>query len=320
MKRIKNFAKFIITILAESYFKIRHLWAVWFYFINRKGRKLYRANPPKLDGLQKRLVEDLERTGIAVAHIDELFPGEKKLPILQEYVSELRKGAETKTGKTFLDYLWDVIPVLDLSNPFVKISLDAKILDVVNSYMRMYSRFYYLTLNVTKPVGRSAEAFASQRWHRDPEDKKMLKMFIYINDVDENSGPFMYIPESKYGLKWGGVFKQKPPKGYYPPDGEVEKMVPSEFIEEMTGRAGTIIFCDTSGLHKGGFALQRERIMFTAGYRSTASAWRTDFKHPKNLEEEINKAGLGEKARFAVTPNQTPLSTSLLYWLKGKKI
>ena len=145
-------------------------------------------------------------------------------------------------------------------------------------------------------------------------------MFIYINDVDENSGPFMYIPESKYGLKWGGVFKQKPPKGYYPPDGEVEKMVPSEFIEEMTGRAGTIIFCDTSGLHKGGFALQRERIMFTAGYRSTASAWRTDFKHPKNLEEEINKAGLGEKARFAVTPNQTPLSTSLLYWLKGKKI
>jgi len=77
-----------------------------------------------------------------------------------------------------------------------------------------------------------------------------------------------------------------------------------------------MIFCDTIGLHKGGYATQKERVLFTGGYCSSASAWRTAFNHPANLEEEMRRENFGEKARFAVEFNSNPTWTALLYWLK----
>ena len=318
MRGVKYIIKQPLIWAIQIYFRARQSHFVWM-FLNREPRRRHRENPSQLNMVQERVVKELHETGIATAHLDELFPGENKLAALHVYTAELRRNAEAKTGKTFLEYLWDVIPVLDFENSFVKISLDEKIIDIVNSYMEMFSRFYYLTLNVTKPVKEGEKAFASQRWHRDPEDKRMLKLFIYLNDVDEESGPFIYIPYSKYGLKWGHVFPQRPPRGFYPPEGAVEKIIPPDAIKYNTGRAGTVIFCDTTGLHKGGYALEKERVMFTAGYRSPVSAWYTDFKYPRNLEEEIKKANLNQKARFALKFNSTSYSTRLLYWLKGNK-
>ena len=319
IRRIKKIIKLPLVLFIKVYFRIRQFYPFWFYFLNRRPRKLYQKKPPNLNEVQERVVKSLRESGIAIVNLDEIFPGENKLALLQAYTRELRRKAEAKTGKTFLEYLWEVIPVLDFENPFVRISLDEKILDIVNAYLEMWARFYYLTLNITIPVKAGEKAFASQRWHRDPEDKKMLKLFIYLNDVDDGAGPFIYIPYSKYGLKWGHVFPQKPPRGFYPPEGAVEKIIPPDAIKYNTGRAGTVIFCDTTGLHKGGYALEKERIMFTAGYRSTVSAWYTDFKYPRNLEEEMKKANLNQKARFALKFNSTPYSTRLLYWLKGNK-
>lgn len=318
IKKIKQIIKSPLIILIRIYFKMRQLYPIW-SFLNRRPRKFYKKNLPQLSPVQRQILDELNKSGIAVARLEELFPGENRLALLQKYTEDIRKKAEIKTGKTFLQYLWDVLPVIDFSNPFIEISLHDRILDIVNSYMQMYSRLYYLTLNVTAPVKEGEKAFASQLWHRDPEDKKMLKLFIYLNDVDEDSGPFIYVPYSKYGLKWGGVFPQRPPRGYYPPKGAVEKVIPPDAIRLMTAPAGTMIFCDTTGLHKGGYATKKERIMFTAGYRSQVSAWHTDFKHPQNIEEEMNKKEFNEKKRFAIEYNKTDFSTFLLYWLKGNK-
>lgn len=313
----KILIKRLLVRLIEVFFRARQSYPVWFYALNRKPRKLFRQNPPRLNEVQKRVVRDLKETGIAVTHLDELFPGENLLLLLVSHSQKLRDKAKVQSGKTFLRYLWDRSPALDFKNPFVKLSLNEKLLDAVNSYLEMYSRLFQLTLNITRVIGEGVPPFLSQRWHRDPEDKRMLKLFIYLTDVDEVAGPFSYIPYSKYGLKWGKVFPQRPPVGFYPPDGAVEKLFSKEAIKICTGRAGTTIFCDTTGLHKGGYAVQKERVMFTVGYRTPVSAWRTDFKHPPNLEEEMRDANLGKNARFAVQFNSNRISTALLYWFKG---
>lgn len=41
-----------------------------------------------------------------------------------------------------------------------------------------------------------------------------------------------------------------------------------EAIVCAKGKAGTLIFCDTAGLHRGGFAVGRERIMSTGFFPS----------------------------------------------------
>ncbi len=40
---------------------------------------------------------------------------------------------------------------------------------------------------------------ASQRWHRDYNDKHLLKVFLYMSDVDEAAGPFEYVPGNMIG-------------------------------------------------------------------------------------------------------------------------
>jgi hypothetical protein len=296
LRQFKFFIRIKESILAVFYF-IRWQRPVWF-FINREGRRLYVKNLPELNNIQRRIVEDLKRDGIAFTNINELFSGQIILPKLQEFSSELRRQARLSGKKKFLLDLWETSQEIDLSQPFVKLSLEEKVLEIVSAYLEMYPKFYYYALNVALPVGKGEEAVQSQRWHRDPEDKKMCKMFLYLNDVDEETGPFIYVRGSQDGGKWRNLYPQKPPHGVYPPEGEIEKIIPAEEIKISTAPAGTIIFCDTSGLHKGGYATAKERTMFTAGYISKASRWKHQYKTPENFEEKL--AGKSEIVKYAL--------------------
>ena len=300
----------------ELYFKIHYSWPIWFYIINRKPRKLFKNNRPKPDAVQSRLVYDLNEKGIAVSSLQELFPDRPHLlSELQQYVSEKAKERKDVPHlKPFLKYLWDEIPVVSLSDPFHRLIIDERIINVVNSYIGMFTNFYHTMLNITIPAGADSKAVFSQRWHRDLEDKKLCKIFLYLNDVDEEAGPFTYIAYSKYGTKWGNMFPQHPPKGSYPPRGELEKTIPAEDIVKMTGHAGTLIFCDTSGLHRGGYAFSKERIMLTAGYRTRASATENQIIKDRIV---LNNGSPG--VRYAVE-SQVPIAVSRVMFGAYRKL
>jgi hypothetical protein len=169
--------------------------------------------------------------------------------------------------ETFQTRLWSVKPVLDFTNPFLQIALNKHVLNVAHAYMNMWTKLKYYDLALTHVVPEHSDAQYSQRWHRDPEEKRMFKLFIYLTDVDEGCGPFTYVPGSVWGMKpYGHLFPQKPPAGSYIDSATFDKEVPKGAQRIMTGKAGTIILCDTSGLHCGGYATKGERLMFTAFY------------------------------------------------------
>ena len=186
---------------------------------------------------------------------------------------------------------------MDFENPFVLFALHKKILGVVNSYMELFTKFVTFTLDLTTPVAADAKPERSQLWHRDPEDKKMCKVFLYLSDVDETAGPFTYIMESHYGGRWRRKFPPRFPRGYYPPIGMVEKTIPGQYFKICTARTGTIIFCDTSGLHRGGYATQKTRTMFTAAFSSSASPRPVQYSIPQNLRTPE----LDEAASYAIS-------------------
>jgi hypothetical protein len=198
--------------------------------------------------------------------------------------------------------MWDAEPVLDFTNPYLGLALDSSVLRIISSYLTVMARFYYLTLNITKPVPEGSTAVQSQRWHRDPEDIRTCKVFLYLNDVPLTAGPFIYVKGSQRGGKWGHLFPQKPPKGCYPDGALLEKTIPKEDILIATGGKGSIIFCDTAGLHKGGYATENERIMFTAGYCTDASVWPLRFVRPQDIDKELKS--LPEEARHALLYKQ----------------
>ena len=196
--------------------------------------------------------------------------------------------------------LFDSDVITDLNNPFSQLSLHRTVLDIVNAYIGVCSKILSLTLAVTMPVKKEADPSQSQRWHRDPDDRVMCKMFLYLNDVGETAGPFMYVSQSQYGGRYRHIFPQKLPSGFYPPLGAVERRIPKKDIKVFTGKAGTIVFADTSGLHKGGYATGKERIMFTTSYVSNASLWPPYYTCPDSEDFKKQLALLHPVVQYAL--------------------
>lgn len=290
----------LYRIFRPYYILTRGVLPVWLYAINRKACRLHEENKKPLNYLQQKLVGEMRANGVAMTHLDELFPGQNLLPKLQECAKGLiGSGQKREKGKIYITDLLEKMTTVDFENPFVKVALSPEVVSIANGYLGMQSKFFMHSLTLVSPVG-DAKPISSQRWHRDPEDKKLFKIFIYLSDVDEEAGPFTYFMGSQAGGKWGRKFPQVPPQGRIDINGEViQKLAGQDGIRVGTGKAGSVIFCDTAGIHRGGYAKSKERSMFTGGFCSSASLWLPKFLYP--ADSEIGKIE-DPATRYALSP------------------
>jgi hypothetical protein len=172
----------------------------------------------------------------------------------------------------YLVKLYPERPTLDPDNPLLTVGVAPPVLDTVNTYLDLWSKLIYTDVwhSIPVDVGRR---IGSQRWHRDPEDRRMIKVYLYFGDVGEGAGPLEYIPGSC--VTGQGQYRQlwpwKPRGGRYPGDREVEERIPRSAHTLSLGTRGTFIFCDTNGLHRGGVATTGVRLVATWTFVTPAS-------------------------------------------------
>ena len=249
---------------------------------NRKSRALYEADRPELDDVQRRILTDVEGSGFAVASFDDLFANEADWGDLEamrdrfvvETEAELAKGGEhlrVRAGKEFVVRLHSYGAKLALGDPWFRAVASRRVLDIANAYLEMWSKLEYVDVWYSVPQHADAERISSQRWHRDYNDKHLLKVFLYLVDVDESMGPFQYVPGSQPGGPYADAWPWKPLGENYPTEEELEALVPGSSIRAFTAPKGTLIFCNTAGFHRGGFSTTSPRVLATATYSSPAS-------------------------------------------------
>jgi hypothetical protein len=103
------------------------------------------------------------------------------------------------------------------------------------------------------------DAKAAQFYHFDMDRIRWLKVFIYLTEVGPDNGPHCFVAGSQ---RTGGIPPELLSKGYVRlNDEEVSRYFPSERMKEFNAPAGTIIFEDTRGLHKGKAVRQGDRLM-----------------------------------------------------------
>lgn len=276
--------------------RFKHPYLLWL-LVNSGARRRLKNNPPHLDELGKRIVNDMRINGIATVHLDELFPQQNMLEKLQHYEKAHRHNQQQYHKKKFFIDYWEEIPELRLDDDYMALMVNPRILDIVNSYLKMYSQIVFYTLQKTDVTGKGERTY-SQNWHRDPQEHTFCKVFIYLNDIDENAGPFTYVYGSAYGQKYGELFPQDVPAGVYPPDEEVARAIDPADIHLMTAPAGTVIFCDTIGLHRGGYGTTTPRLMSTFSYGAPTFRENTSYWYSQETAEELKK--LPSQSQFAV--------------------
>jgi len=263
-----------------------------------------------LDDIQRDLVAHLVADGIAQVPFTQLFSEqlwqtltESATAFTNEVESRLagetasvKKGGEAKAG--FLQRRYERGAEIDPGDPWLQAALSSRLLGVVNSYLGLWAKLTYFDQWYTIPMPDGAERTSSQNWHRDHNDRHLVKVFVYLADVDEGAGPFEYVTGSTRDGPYADLWPWAPHSDHYPPKAEFEERIPPSAARTLTGPAGTMILCNTSGFHRGGFATERPRILWRYNYSSPAALVLT--KRRFTVDESRLPADLSPAARFAL--------------------
>ncbi len=95
-------------------------------------------------------------------------------------------------------------------------------------------------------------------FHRDVDEWHFIKLFVYLTDVDRDSGPHVFVKGSPDIPKLLRIKRYE--------DSDVEKAFGVDRIIQFTGKAGTAFLENTFGLHKGQMCVSNRRLLFQAQY------------------------------------------------------
>jgi hypothetical protein len=232
---------------------------------------------------EAKTVKILRSEGIIACAAQELFgqAGSQLLERISKEVDglvEKQSGPEgfqgkqkSSAGKTYLISL--LSNEVDFESPFLQLAIYPPLLRIVNGYLGLRSYLRAINVWMNLPVGGPPKE--SQLWHRDGDDVKILKVFIYLTDVDMDTGPFWFIPGTHEGV---GRQIQVSMEAGRVSDSEMEKRVPRSKWKAHTGMARTVILADTTGFHKGGKCEEKPRLLLTYEYVSGASLYPREFQ------------------------------------------
>jgi Phytanoyl-CoA dioxygenase (PhyH) len=97
-----------------------------------------------------------------------------------------------------------------------------------------------------------------QNFHRDPDDWRFIKFFAYLTDVDETSGPHVFIRGSHRTA--GQLFQQRHNES------DIVRRFGAQSVMSVVGPRGTMFVADTAGIHKGAVPSARPRLLLEVGY------------------------------------------------------
>ena len=138
-------------------------------------------------------------------------------------------------------------------------------LDLAENHIGLPVHYLGVEVKRERADGRAEDV---RQWHMDIEDRRMLKLIVYLSDVDDGCGPFEYIDLMRSGeaarvLRYSSGFVS---------DAVMDRVVPQENWLRGVGPRLSAIFVDSSRIfHRVVAPTTTDRYSMTFSYSSTTS-------------------------------------------------
>lgn len=174
--------------------------------------------------------------------------------------------ARPKVGKSYLNHLVSPQDLGDLPE-FTDFALNHDLLSIVVDYLGelpLVGGIHFWHAHTSSgPWGKS------QLYHSDFDDIRQVKVFVFVNDIDMNSGPLTIIPAQISEEIRRKLNNNNNRYGEYISDERIRPLIPPGAEISLTGPSGTTAFVDTSKvLHYGSRVANRDRYMVVIQYLS----------------------------------------------------
>ena len=150
------------------------------------------------------------------------------------------------------------------SYPWIyELGLSPPLLEMVECYLGQPA--VYLGAIFKREVADGA-ARGARQWHRDVEDRRMLRLLIYLSDVRCGGGPFEYVAaaESRRAARSGRY------RSGYRSDKQMARISPPETWEQVYGDLGDVIVFDGALVfHRAQRPEVCNRLSITLAYASS---------------------------------------------------
>lgn len=273
----------------------------------RQALRCHHEHLPNLSTFDRGVVAALEGKGVYVTTLAALgLAGSREMldrgqRILTEFTGDARRAAAA--GQDFTSVGADVVFA---DQQIFRWGLDERLLDIAEAYLGLPVAYDGLNMIYTVADGREG---GTRDWHRDREDRRMLKVAVYCNDVDEDGGPFQSIARldgaqcDATGYRYAG--------GAEP---ELVELLGPDYRDDImtcTGAAGTVIFVDTARyFHRGKPASGDDRMAIFYSYFCRAT------RHPFFCQ----RSGLSQDKLAELTADMSPRQRAATLWQRAQPL
>ncbi|MEH1776878.1 MAG: 2OG-Fe(II) oxygenase [Nostoc sp.] len=257
---MNTFVKKALNRIIESFLQI--------HFFSNKAELTYQAaiekhvdNLPFLSSNDMTIVEALRSEGIVITSLTALLIP-STLQMLQATKGLIPKISQSiYRNKT--EYAIHANPkqIIEYREIF-DWGLEQRLLNIIENYLGLPVAYLHPSFrrDIANQVQRN-----TRLWHLDKEDRKVVKIIVYLNDVNDDGGPFQYIPLSftptvTRSLRYN--------YGYIQNQTMQQVISPSNF-KSCTGSSGTVIIADTAKIfHRGKIPIDSDRFAIFFEYTS----------------------------------------------------
>jgi hypothetical protein len=231
-----------------------------------KALREHESALPALNSMDSKIVDELVRSGICMTSLESLaIPNTgnifKAATKIKEGLKEIASLPINQNNST-------IYATADLLMSYPELfywGLDERLLKIAERYLGMPVAYDGILFTLSIADGTE---YGVRDWHKDVEDRRMMRVCIYLNDVDENGGPFQFM-QSDTNLQIGNLEQDKDTCLYDKTTKKLSYLSPSDCIRTCTGPAGTVIFADTARhYHRGKPPTQSHRFAIFFSYFS----------------------------------------------------
>ncbi|QPF85529.1 hypothetical protein IC762_04150 [Bradyrhizobium genosp. L] len=262
----------------------------------------HKAKLPALSDMEAQIVAGLRQDGVFITSLETLaLAGTDGMlssagELMASYAVRAARG-EFRRHYTILARGDELM----LRPSILRWGLDRRLLRIVETYLGLPVAYDGLHFFYTVADGRQV---ATRLWHRDFEDRRMVKVTVYLHDVDADGGPYEILhrdfpgSESLSGFNYPILTQQ-----------ELETRLGRAFTEadvtSCTGPAGTVIFSDpATRYHRGKPAVARDRAAIFYNY----------FARPPLRPFLCERSGLSRAQLRALATGLAPEQRACLLW------
>jgi hypothetical protein len=150
---------------------------------------------------------------------------------------------------------------LNAKNSISDFLLSSFLLKLAKSYLGSgkisISCSYFISLP-KKNLTEKEKISSAQYFHWDNDFQKFLKLYIYLSDVNNDTGPHIFIPFTHKKK----IFKHQLHRTF----SDIDIYDSYSKVKKFLGKEGSLFFVDSYGLHKGETPKNNNRIMLNIHY------------------------------------------------------